>query len=1637
MSEQKTRVRELYQFLREANQLRFPPVRNYEDHPAHLFINSFPEHPCVQVFRPVKGVEDPDIPDTLISVQRPVLTKCPPPPGILLEWLQSGWDNPAKTESYIESINRTNGDGETYTEHIADDRERIIAATDWSATREAWAKPERIALRAMGVFQKFYELFSSIEKDGEQLELILADGHMGWETSSEKEQQITINHPVLLKRVELLFDPNKPEFTIRETDRESELYSGIFIDLKEVAAGSIKKRQDELAVTGYHPFGWEDTEAFLNAFILTVSPLKGEYVAEPCKPSKVPRLWRSPLLILRKRVSGLANAIDRIIDDIDVHKIFPPALGQITGTSEGSGETFGSGGFGGGDTSPAPEPGFASDDHDILLAKPSNNEQTQIIKRLQRSGSVLVQGPPGTGKTHTIGNIIGHLLSQGKSVLVTSHTTKALRVLRDKVPEELQPLCVSVLGSDADARTQLESSIRSITERLTRGSGGDLLAAAQRLSEDRTKLLSKTTEIGHQLRKALENEYREVVFCGKEFTPSDAARHVAKHREEHGWMPAPVKPGAALNLGLDELTRLYALGGSFTPEEEQDALLPLPDLAELPAERQFEFMVDDYVGLTTTDLSHGKEKWNDVSGSSEQIAKLSHLLSIEFSDELRSQQWRPHAIVAGMHGGSAREVWEKIISKIEGACEASAQHSLVLHHKAGLSDAFTVVRQQQLASEICMHLESGGKLGMLQLLTKQEWRKYINSVTVAAGRPDHKDHFDALLKRAHLEIARNEIESLWDLLIGQATGETFSKLGMSPELACRAVIPEMKRCLEWHAKSWLPLVEKLKTAGLKLDDLIASLPREASPAAEYLAIEKLAVTILPGLLEKEAARRRLQECEAGFKTLEDLSARMDGGSPNRGSIGRIVSALRSRNKSAYADALSYARRLYSVKPLVEERNHLIEKLRMIAPGWAEQIASRIPPHDGTTVIGDVEKAWLWRQLHDELAERDKLNAQNLQQELEKCKVRLREITVDLIDARAWGNQIGRLQSSTAVRQALVGWLDTTKRLASTRQAERKQALLSEARKLMKQCAQAVPVWVMPISLMAEAFDPRTTKFDVVIIDEASQADLNALIPLYMANQVIIVGDNEQVTPLGVGKDQTALHNLRKAILQKIPNSHLYDSLSSIYDIARQSFGDAIRLTEHFRCVPEIIAYSNMLSYEGSIRPLRETSSSDLKPACIPYHVNGVREANVNRVEAETIVSLIEAMIKHPAYDDKTIGVISMIGEHQAFQIESMLHRRIDSVELLKRRIQAGVSAQFQGDERDVILLSFVDSQGEGEGFLRAMGDGAFEQTKKRFNVATSRARDQLWAVYSFDPDRHLKADDIRLKLLQHMQNPWSTIDAYAKEAAKTDSDFERQVLKRLAAAGYRVKSQWQVGYYRIDLVVEGAGKRLAIECDGDRYHPIEKLQDDIARQAVLERLGWQFVRIRGSEFYRYPDEAMSRIFEQLETLGIPPEGPAEEKQDQDLTLVYELESIITGENDTEQEPGGSETGEEEECRPQEEPEKTTEPKEEMPSRAPVTKSSRVNYVVRQAPVAPKDLDSQSPLVDILNSLGKKATIERLLRRWALVRGHERIGKNIKLAFENEFEACKRRGDIEIVGEDVVLQFPKPEEANSASASLFD
>jgi arginase len=134
----------------------------------------------------------------------------------------------------------------------------------------------------------------------------------------------------------------------------------------------------------------------------------------------------------------------------------------------------------------------------------------------------------------------------------------------------------------------------------------------------------------------------------------------------------------------------------------------------------------------------------------------------------------------------------------------------------------------------------------------------------------------------------------------------------------------------------------------------------------------------------------------------------------------------------------------------------------------------------------------------------------------------------------------------------------------------------------------------------------------------------------------------------------------------------------------------------------------------------------------------------------------------------------------------------------------------------------------------------------------------------------LPADDARSLLLTYLANAGTAEPDISDMSLKCESDFERDVLKRLTARGYRPIPQFKIGAYRIDFVLNAPdGRRLAIECDGDTYHGPEQWESDMRRQAVLERVGnCVFVRIRGSIFAREPEAALRPVWQRIEELGI-------------------------------------------------------------------------------------------------------------------------------------------------------------------------
>jgi very-short-patch-repair endonuclease/DNA polymerase III delta prime subunit len=1466
--EKLTRV---FRYLEALNQHRNPAKRQIQEQPWSFWIRDLPEHPSIQ-----RGAAKPSSlkskqenghatkeggANYVLKVQRPRLTRAPELPEEIASWLEDDWDDPSKDFTLKHGLEGAKESAEPKVVKFADNAVRIASLERWKILRNEWVKTEKPARAAMRMFETLYSLYGRIDREAERVELVVGDGILSWHRADGG-----IYHPILLQRLQLHFDASVPEFTLSEADYPVELYSALFQSMNDVDGRAIGRCREELEQEGFHPLINGSTSAFLKRLVVQLSP-RGEFLEDraPDTEANDPCIGRDPVLFLRARTLGFAAAIEGILTDLRTREDLPWSLLNIVGEESPIPEAAGAHASASGSTEARGQ---------VLLSKPANPEQIRIAQQLEEHGGVLVQGPPGTGKTHTIGNLVGHLLAQGKSVLVTSHTTKALRMVRHHIVPELRPLCVSVLESDLDSRKQLESAVGSIAERLSRADAGSLELQARKLESERLDLLKKLDESRNLLTEARADEYREIVIAGSSWAPADAARQVLQEKEAHGWIPGPVAAVAPLPLSPGELADLYRTGISISREDENELSCHLPELHDLPRAEEFEARVNERNRLGLEDLDLRPDLWESVAapGSPGEIEGLAAALAQAVEPLSGKDKWKLAAVYAGRYGDVHRKPWEELLSfvRLVHREAANAQESFVKYGPQA-SENLPVIEQERVAAEILAHLEDGGKLSSFTLFTHKPWSQFLEQTKVNNTRPCLREHFQALCQFFKLKRLRESLGTRWDRQVAILGTPHSSQMGGEVEKTLMQYCDSIEDCLGWQEHTWLPLQQRLADIGFRWDKFLAEQPAVVGSDGELARIYIAVTGTVPPILDSRCKKLRLLQLEEEFRDIKNrlkLAARVAKASKV---TGQLWAAVEDENCSRFGEAYERLLELKSKQADLDFRRVLLAKLETAAPAWAGAIRNRTGVHGRGEPPRDAASAWTWRQLNDELDRRGSISLEALQAKNEKLHEQLRRVTVELIDKCSWSSQARR--TSSRQRQALVGWLDTIRRIGKGH-GVRVSLLRAEAARKMSECRGAVPVWVMPLSRVVENFDPRTTRFDVVIIDEASQSDVMALVALYLGKTVLVVGDHEQVSPSAVGQDLGVIQNLIFQYLRGIPNSDLYDGQISIYDLARQSFGGTTCLVEHFRCVPEIIQFSNMVSYDGRIKPLRDASRVHLRPHTVAHRVSGSsRDGKINRQEALSIASLLAAAMEQPEYQNNdagqpmSFGVVSLVGDQQAVEIDNLVRAHVSPDRYELHRVLCGNAAQFQGDERDVVFISLVDTAERGALSLRDQ-----ELFKQRFNVAASRARDQMWIVHSLSPHDDLKADDLRRQLIQHAEDPTRLMRALEEKEKRTQSNFEREVMKRLVAAGYRVTPHWKIGTFRIDLVVEGDGKRLAIECDGDRNYPLEKLPEDMDRQSVLERMGWIFARLRGSEFLRNPARAMKPVFEKLQTLEIRPTG---------------------------------------------------------------------------------------------------------------------------------------------------------------------
>jgi very-short-patch-repair endonuclease len=1483
MAPERDKAVRLFTYLKELCALRTTQVRNVASYDQLFWLCDLPRHKLCRcslwrlVDPPSFGAEHQA--DPWIEIRKPTLRSPPELPDDVEPWIKDEQlsDSSLSEPGFYDQIPRLAlqgdaGDGDPNAlVSISEFPQVFDKWVDYVEVQwKPWAKEDRELQKVQKAYNRLFNIYQRQEKLGEQYEVIVGTGLLSWKSPNSgeiKRHILEIQARIEFDRVRGIMtagpalDGPKPilECGMLETaDRPNPT------DLTEIESDALGLSGDPLEDVGL--------ESVLRGFANSL-PIAGEYSPSldyTGSSSDKPTVKLAPTLILRKRTRRTFEDFYRqIIEQVKKGEDIPENILRIIDIVEESP----SGDDPGSDTATECARPRSESDTELYFPLPANEEQKRIAQKIEHRRGVLVQGPPGTGKSHTIANLISHFLAQGKRILVTSETPRALEVLRSKLPREIEELCVVWLGSGPESHKALEKSVLGITQRKANWSS----AREQSLIDENARRLDaerkEQAQLGHELRACREAD----VYCHSDIfgrysgTLQEIAIQINQERGRFQWFTDRPRKAFDPAVRCDELLRMAQTHRSFTPDLIEQLKLELFPIEQLIRPSEFRRYVESeqrahaahqeahdnrsypgYAQLSALD----RAKRDSIKAMIEGVLATQDALAKHF------QSWadRLSREVAGDHD----RVWRHILS-------ATAEHverieALLTEH--GKLDAVGLHgKDHRLVLEhieaLRAHLQAGGKLGfwIFRAQIVKDALYLVQSVKVNGKLCRDIGTLNELAAWINMSTRIDALGDLWKGITTPPTGDAVLQCS-----AYRDLCEPIEQALALHER-----IQKVR-------ETCGACPGVRLPAwhsqDEVKAFDK---AIDASNLEDDFAG-----AQRFFKPLaESLRDHINSGH-SHATTEQLLQAVISRDGGLYQEAFGGLSSMHACASDYKLSQNIHQRFHACAPRACESYDESYAESMWDERFAAFDAAWVWAKTDSWLDEiNDKERPKLIQRALENSTIRERGALKSLAASKAWHHCMTNLREKE--RMALIAWSQAVAKIRSGT-GKYAETHRETARQKLDECRRAIPAWVMPLYQVVQTTRPTRHQFDVVIIDEASQSGPEALLLNYIADKLIVVGDDKQITPMHVGVDRAAVAFLQRKHLKDIPHPQALDLEGSLFSQAELRFPDRVRLREHFRCMPEIIQFSNNLSYTTEpLIPLRQYGADRLEPLRTTFVKDGYRKGSSDDIEnppeAEAIVAQIAECCENLSYAGKTFGVICLKGgNRQADLITNLLVKEIGAEEMERRRIVCGRAYDFQGDERDVIFLDLVDALSDG--IIRS--DMSNPDVQRRYNVAASRARDQLWVFHSMSLN-DLRPGSYQYRLLEYCQNPTVRAQGLPFDVAELgkqrrdvrppepfESWFEVDVFLQIHARGFRALPQYEIAAYRIDLVVEGLKGRLAVECDGDKWHGPDRYESDMARQRDLERCGWVFWRVRGSDFYRDVTAALDELWQTLERSKISP-----------------------------------------------------------------------------------------------------------------------------------------------------------------------
>ncbi len=473
-----------------------------------------------------------------------------------------------------------------------------------------------------------------------------------------------------------------------------------------------------------------------------------------------------------------------------------------------------------------------------------------------------------------------------------------------------------------------------------------------------------------------------------------------------------------------------------------------------------------------------------------------------------------------------------------------------------------------------------------------------------------------------------------------------------------------------------------------------------------------------------------------------------------------------------------------------------------------------------------------------------MNIGNLHQILKKIgalKGKQKRLAVDILRNRR-RNALKELLCDQKKRQRLIVH---SKSLVSRTRVIQDRVLEKED---FKPLLAAFPCWCTTTYAISNSLPLKPGMFDVVIIDEASQCDIASCFPvLYRAKKAVIVGDDKQLAHLSF---------LEKAKEQSFLNQYGIDDkyqlmwrfrTNSMFDLANYYSASPVLLDEHFRSSRPIIEFSSNEFYGGRIKIMKPYFDKKC-PVELVYVKDGAVDAEITRnmAESEAIIQKIQDIIHEDSKEGGnpvSIGVISPF-RGQVELIKKDILKSFPGELIQKHQIEVGTAHTFQGDERDIILMSWAIAENAHAQSL------TFLQKPNLFNVAITRARKRMINFISKDPNT--LSEGILRNYFEYILYSNKTFEMRNQNNFK--NEFEEDVFLELRKLEPSVRAGIECGGVNIDLLLG----TLVVECDGVE-DTVKSRVSNMKKQAILERCGFKVIRLTKREWDLSKNACLDRI----------------------------------------------------------------------------------------------------------------------------------------------------------------------------------